>query len=114
MDDAIMDDAPSWSTGYRSRDRIADAVRADWLTTHGSLVAIDIIAVGPTTAYRCVLDDGSGRLDLLFLGRRRVAGLTIGTYCEISGRVTHHSGRLAMWNPRYRLEPGPATRQDRS
>jgi hypothetical protein len=63
------------------------------------------VSVGGSPSYRCVLATDEGDLDLLFLGRAAIAGLTVGTRCEIQGTVVVHCGRLAVWNPRYRLLP---------
>jgi len=54
--------------------------------------------------YRCVLDDGTGQIDLLFLGRDRVPGLSVGARCHIEGTARMDHGRLTVWNPLYRLE----------
>jgi hypothetical protein len=54
--------------------------------------------------YRCVLDDGTGRIDLLFLGRDRVPGLSLGARCHVEGTARMDRGRLTMWNPLYLLE----------
>jgi hypothetical protein len=57
--------------------------------------------------YRCVLDDGTARIELLFLGRGRVPGLSVGARCHVEGTARMDHGRLVVWNPLYRLEvPG--------
>ncbi|GEM_PF-3369441 len=62
---------------------------------------------GPRSlGFRCTLDDGSGQVDLLFLGRNRVPGLVVGARCHIEGTARLEHGRLTVWNPLYRLEPG--------
>lgn len=63
------------------------------------------VSVGGSPVYRCVLATPGGDLDLLFLGRAVIAGLIVGTRCDIQGTVTVHCGRLAVWNPRYQLLP---------
>jgi hypothetical protein len=63
------------------------------------------VSLGGSPVYRCVLATDSGDVDLLFLGRTAIAGLTLGTRCDIQGTVIVHGGRLAVWNPRYRLLP---------
>ena len=65
----------------------------------------ETVTAGGSPVYRCALADGSGDLDVLFLGRATVAGLTVGTRCRLQGTVTRRGGRLAVWNPRYQLEP---------
>lgn len=49
------------------------------------------------------LFDGTGSLQLLWLGRRRIAGIEPGRRVLARGRVGIHDGRLAMYNPWYEL-----------
>jgi len=63
------------------------------------------VSLGASPVYRCVLASSGGDVDLLFLGRGTIAGITVGTRCVIQGTVVIHCGRLAVWNPRYRLLP---------
>jgi hypothetical protein len=62
--------------------------------------------------FRCVLDDGTGRIDLLFVGRDVVPGFVLGARCHVEGTARLDHGRLTLWNPLYRLgsdgpgEPG--------
>ena len=81
-------------------------VRAQALVTvAGVILSVTTEAVGPSPALRCVLADGSGRIDLLFLGREGIAGLEPGRRCAVTGRAAARRGRLVIWNPRYELEP---------
>jgi two-component system, OmpR family, sensor histidine kinase KdpD len=85
--------------------RIADARPQDRVTVTGTICETQTVTLGGSPAYRCVLSDGTGQLDLLFLGRAAVAGLAVGTRCSIDGTATERGGRLAVWNPRYQVEP---------
>lgn len=48
-----------------------------------------------------VVDDGTGALSVLFLGRRSVAGLQLGVNMVVEGTVGIHKARLAIMNPTY-------------
>jgi RecG-like helicase len=65
--------------------------------------------VGSSPAYHLTLVDGSGELDVLFLGWPSVAGLRPGARVTVEGRAGTHDGRLTLWNPRYRIEPAPGS-----
>jgi two-component system sensor histidine kinase KdpD len=88
--------------------RISDVRSRDRVTVTGTVVSAQAIAIGSSLTYRCVLADGTGELDLLFLGRAAIAGLTVGTRCSIEGAVAARGGRLAVWNPRYQVQAGEA------
>lgn len=51
------------------------------------------------------LDDGTRTVQLVWLGRRKIAGITPGTYLSASGRVCFRSGTPAIFNPAYELRP---------
>ena len=61
--------------------------------------ATQTVAVGSSLAYRCVVTDGTGELDLLFLGRAAIVGLAEGTWCRVEGAVTRRRGRLTVCHP---------------
>jgi CheY-like chemotaxis protein len=71
----------------------------------GLIIAARTISVGGSPTYRCLLCDGTGTIDLLFLGRPSVRGLEAGRRCSARGMAATFRGRLAIWNPRYMLEP---------
>jgi len=81
------------------------------VTVTGVIRSVATEAIGSSPAVRCVLADGSGQIDLLFLGLESLTGLVRGRRCTATGRACVHRGRLVIWNPRYELEP-PATPQD--
>jgi RecG-like helicase len=52
------------------------------------------------------LFDGSGSVTLVWLGRRRIAGIEPGRTLTASGRVASFDGRRVIYNPRYELVAG--------
>jgi hypothetical protein len=52
-----------------------------------------------------ILVDDSGGLSVVFLGRRGIAGVDVGTRLLVEGTVGIHKGRLALLNPSYRILP---------
>lgn len=71
----------------------------------GAIVACREVTIGNSTSWACTLDDGTGTIELVFLGRKAVPGLTPGTRCTVEGTANLASRHLAIWNPRYRIEP---------
>jgi two-component system, OmpR family, sensor histidine kinase KdpD len=88
--------------------RISDVRGRGRIRVTGTIISAQTTSVGSSLAYRCVLADGTGELDLLFLGRAAIAGLTAGIRCSVEGAVTAREGRLAVWNPRYQVQPADA------
>jgi RecG-like helicase len=51
--------------------------------------------------------DGTGSISLVWLGRRRIAGIEPGRRLTARGRVGDHNGRPAIYNPWYELQCNP-------
>jgi len=52
----------------------------------------------------CSLVDETGGIEVVFLGRREVAGIRPGCHLVAQGILGAHHGRLALLNPSYELE----------
>ena len=81
--------------------RIADVRWRQAVRVLGRVRSIRVQPRADVPTLECVLDDGTGGLSVVFLGRRQVAGIHLGTMLEVSGRVGAHHGRLAILNPDY-------------
>lgn len=75
----------------------------DLVTLHGSLAAVTQRPVGGVCTLEAELDDGSGVVTLIWLGQRRIAGITPGRAIKVSGRLSSGRGRRVLYNPRYEL-----------
>ncbi len=60
-----------------------------------------------TPSLICRLEDGTGGLNLVFVGRRKVAGIEPGTKLVAEATVNQYAGRLALLNPDYQLIATP-------
>jgi amino acid transporter len=78
----------------------------DRVKVRGQVRSLRVAPERDTPIFECLLDDGSGTLLAVFLGRRELAGITVGTRMEITGTAGVHQNRLAVLNPSYRLLNG--------
>ncbi len=67
----------------------------------------------------CTVVDTTGKIAVVFLGRRAIAGIEPGVRLVVDGMVGTRGGELVMLNPEYRLLPGleptpPAKKSGRS
>jgi len=76
------------------------------VTLAGVLRSLTIRPVGATPALEAELYDGSGVIDLVWLGRRAIVGIEAGRRIVVTGRLTGGQGRHRMYNPKYALRPG--------
>ncbi len=77
-------------------------------TVSGRLRSVTLRPVGGAPAVEAELWDGTGRLTLLFLGRRRIPGISPGRHLVVHGRAIVRDGDRTMVNPRYELLPTSA------
>lgn len=58
-------------------------------------------------ALEAELYDGSASVDLVWLGRRQIAGIEPGRRVRVEGLVCQMGGRPMIYNPRYELRARP-------
>src|SRR4051794_3351885 len=84
---------------------IDEAPDREPVTVQGSLRTVTLRPRGGVPALEAELYDGSGTITILWLGRRRIAGISPGRSLEIQGRIGAQEGQRIMYNPRYELIP---------
>jgi hypothetical protein len=92
----------SWSRAPISTPIGAVRVQ-EFVSVSGVIRLVRAMSIGGVPACRCVLADGTGELDLLFLGRVSVAGFAGGRRCLATGRAAEREDRIVLWNPHYVL-----------
>lgn len=78
------------------------------VTLYGTLRTITFSPRGGVPALEGELYDGTGTVKLIWLGRRRIAGIHPGSELIASGRIGIVDGDRVMFNPRYELRPTAA------
>lgn len=91
-------------SGWPVARRIAEAHERERIVVAGRITSTRCVRHGSGPALRCELDDGSGTIGLLFLGRAEIPGMLAGVRCAIEGTVQRDASGLVTWNPWYRLE----------
>ncbi len=84
---------PIGDVRWRQRARVAGRVRS-----------IRVQPWGGVPTLECTLIDDTGGIEVVFLGRREVAGIRPGSRLVAEGILGAHHGRLALLNPDYELE----------
>ena len=85
---------------------IGDARWRDRVRVRGRIRALRIQPwEGGVATLEATLVDGTGGLTVIFMGRRRIAGLRLGAWMEVEGRVLESRSKLAIMNPEYSLLP---------
>jgi amino acid transporter len=105
--------APAWRAGADDETHvrpppgtlvpIAEARWRDNVAVRGRVRSMRVAPQHDSPTLELVLEDGGASLSLVFLGRRSLPGVGIGTRLEASGTVGLHRARLAILNPGYRI-----------
>ena len=82
---------------------IADAPDRERVTVQGTLRTVTLRPRGGVPALEAELYDGSGTILVIWLGRRRIAGIFPGRLIRVEGRIGLHNESRIMYNPRYEL-----------
>ncbi|GAA1232798.1 OB-fold nucleic acid binding domain-containing protein [Kitasatospora nipponensis] len=84
---------------------IAEAGDREVVTVSGTLRTVTLRPRAGVPALEAELFDGTDALDVVWLGRRSIAGIEPGRRLIASGRLSHARGRRVLFNPRYELRP---------
>jgi len=82
---------------------IIEALWRHRVTVAGRVRSVRVAPQHDSPTLELVLTDGTGAISLVFLGRRAVAGIEVGTRMSAEGMVGEHKARLALINPTYQL-----------
>ncbi len=69
----------------------------------GILKTVTLRPRGGVPALEAELYDGTGAVTLIWLGRRRIAGIEPGRSMRVEGRIGVHDDTRVIFNPRYDL-----------
>lgn len=86
-------------------DPIESCADREQVRLRGTLRTVTLCPRAGSPTLEAELYDGSGTVTLVWLGRRRIAGLEPGRGIVVSGRIAVHDNRRIMYNPRYDLKP---------
>jgi hypothetical protein len=75
------------------------------VTVAGTLRTVTYSPRGGVPALEGELYDGSGTVTVIWLGRRKIAGIQPGVELIVSGRIGVVDGDRVIFNPRYELRP---------
>ena len=82
---------------------IAEARWRKRVTVAGRVRSVRVAPQHDAPTVELVLLDRTGAISVVFLGRRGIAGVTVGSRMSVEGTVGIHKGRLAIMNPAYQL-----------
>jgi hypothetical protein len=94
---------PPPQTGTNGHTPIAAVQWRQRITIEGRIRTIRVQPLGGTSTLECIIEDDTGAMSLVFLGRANIPGINVGTHLRAHGIAGQHRGRLAILNPDYQL-----------
>lgn len=73
------------------------------VTVAGTLRTVTLRPLGGVPALEAALYDGSATVQVVWLGRRKIAGIVTGASVVVHGRLTSQGGVPTIFNPSYEL-----------
>ncbi len=84
---------------------IADSLDREIVDVAGTLRAVTLRPRSASLTMQAELWDGTGCLQLVWLGRRDIPGIQPGRKIVVRGRLTMVKGERTIFNPAYELQP---------
>ena len=99
----VSGEADDGAVAVPGRTPIIDAHWRERVLLVGRVRSLRVAPQHDAPTLEIVLVDDSGAVSVVFLGRRSLAGVAVGSRMVVEGTVGVHKGRLAVLNPSYRL-----------
>jgi hypothetical protein len=85
--------------------RVADARARQRVVVTGKVVDAQLRIWRGSAAHVYAIDDGTGRLAIVFGGLCPIPGMVEGIRCTVEGTALADEEGIALWYPKYRFEP---------
>jgi len=90
----------TWSETVPGTVRIGDAPKRDKVRIAGVIKRITVFPVQDSESLEALVSDGTGEVTVVFMGRRGIGGLSLGTRVVVEGVMGVTRGSNRMINPR--------------
>jgi hypothetical protein len=84
---------------------VSRCTRGEPVSIAGTLRTVTLRPLAGVPTLEAELYDGTGSVTLVWLGRRRIAGIECGRRLVANGRLTTSHGRPTIYNAAYELQP---------
>jgi RecG-like helicase len=92
-----------WADRVPGSTRVGDASARERVRLAGVVTRITVLPTEGNESLEAILFDGTGEVTVVFMGRRTIPGLSLGTKLAVEGVLGEKLGRLRLVNPRFEL-----------
>jgi RecG-like helicase len=97
----LRDEIQTWASQVSGTVRIAEAPVRQRARIAGVVKRITVRPAEGNEALEALVTDGTGELRVIWMGRRSIPGLTLGTKVVVEGLVADHRGERRVVNPSF-------------
>lgn len=101
-------DVKAWVESQKGVTLIQDAQPRELVRVAGVVKSLKVRPREGVSAVEAEIDDGTGTVVAVWLGRRTIAGLNLGARLVLEGRLGGARTRLQVMNPTYEFAPPEA------
>jgi RecG-like helicase len=99
----LANEIRAWSETVPDSIRIADAASRGRVKIAGVVSRITVLPMEGNETLEALVSDGTGEVTVVFMGRRSIPGLSLGTRVVVEGALGEVRGRRRIVNPRFEL-----------
>ena len=90
-----------WADSVPGSIRIADAHVRERVKIAGVVNRITVLPMEGNESLEALVSDGTGEVTVVFMGRRSIPGLSLGTRLVVEGALGEQRGQRRIVNPRF-------------
>lgn len=97
----LADDTQRWAATVPGTVRIAAARTRDRVKLAGTVKRITVYPEKGAESVEALISDGTGEIRVIWMGRRSIQGLTLGTRVVVEGTVGEQRAERRVVNPAF-------------
>ncbi len=99
-----VEDAERQSLAQRAgAQSIGECADRQLVKLRGTISSVTLAPRQGAPWLQVVMDDGSGKVTLVWMGRHAIPGVEAGAQVAVEGRVSYVDGERRIYNPKYEL-----------
>lgn len=100
-EERLAEEIRSWAETVPGSTRIADAASRSRAKIAGVVRRITVRPVEGYESLEALISDGTGEIEIVWMGRRSIPGLSLGTHVIVDGVVGESRGERRIVNPTF-------------
>ena len=96
-----VEEIQAWAAGIPGSVRISDAPPRSKVKLAGVVRRITVRPLEGHESLEAILSDGTGEVTVMWMGRRTIRGLSLGTRLIVEGLLAEQRGEMRVVNPSF-------------